>query len=1072
MNLKYLEEIMKSKFFTFWFIFGLLLVNISLALSFTNGYYIPNFGQWENRILFVSQNSGYNLFITNDGLNFDYYKLERYDANVTKQGHLVKLEISGATLNEYSSSLPSTWRLAYIKGNDPSKWVRDISGYKEITFNNIYPKIDLKIKFQGDNPRYDFIVKPGGNPNDILIKFEGIKEIQTDNKTIRFYTRFGEVINGNLFAFQSENGIPAEVQCQFKKVGENLISFDIGKYDETKDLIIDPIVMMSYLGGSNNEQIVEMKEISTGILLATGWTESANFPTTPGAYDDNYNDLRDVFICKLNVQNAKRELLYCTFFGGNGTDYPVGMSIDDQGNIYIGGTTNSTDFPLQNSLTQSINGLYDIFLTKFTPDLQNLVYSTYGGGNKDDIAVGAQLTPDKGFIVSGYTESTNLPVTGGAYQTKLKGRKDIFVLKVSSSGQLIDYCTYIGGSDDDIPYAMAVTETGNIFLTGTTKSGDFPMVPYRTSQWGVLDSPYDRTFNGGWDAFCIKILGEGKLEYSTYFGGTADDIGLAVTYTTDEKIIFSGITYKETTNPSFPISQNAYQNTHKGNVETFVASLSNVITSSSQWGTTRRQDLLFSTYLGGSSNDNPKTLGLFGNFIHILGTTNSTNFPIVNNPTGKKIGKYDIYYVKMTTDGSSVSYSDIYGTLDDDSASAMVMTSVGDYYIAGVTNSKNLTQINPIVGSGYSGGNDILLLKYSSGDLKIDYPIGNEKICPNSNINIKWSSETFTATDTFNIEFKTNLNPEWSELASNVKGLSYNWFIPPTFFADSVWVRISHKRGIVATSTIPFRIYELPSILESKSIPENPKVCEGDSIILSVKARGSNIKYQWLFNGSQIQGATDTIYVIRKVDQSKKGKYKAVVSGPCPVTVETPEFNVDFVPSTKILAHSSDTTVKKGEKLSLYATAKGEDIKYQWYKDGQKILGATENTYSISNVSILDAGHYLCKITGTCGTDSTPEINVTIDTVIVSVENQIENGYKFYLLNDVLTIEIPINKSQQIHSATLYNSLGQLLNSATYEIEVLSNRIILNLSTLSTGIYFVQINDGIKTIRIPISLVR
>ncbi len=1065
---------MKSKFFTLWILFGILLVNVYHSLSFTNGYYIPNYGQWENRILFVSQNSGYNLFVTNDGLNFDYYKLEQNGPIVTKQGHLVKLEISGAALNNYSFSFPSTWKLAYLKGNYPNKWVRDICGYKEIIFNNIYPNIDFKIKFQDNNPRYDFIVKPGGNPNNIIIKFDGAKDVQTDGKSIRFFTRFGEIINGNLFAFQNENEIPAEVQCKFKQVGENRFSFEIGKYDETKDLIIDPIVMMSYLGGSNNEQIVEMKEISTGILLAAGWTESPNFPITTGAYDDNYNDLRDVFICKLNVQNAKRELLYCTFLGGGGTDYPVGMSIDDQNNVYIGGTTNSTDFPLHNSLTQSINGLYDIFLTKFTPDLKNLVYSTYGGGNKDDIAVGAQLAPDKGFIVSGYTESTNLPVTGGAYQTKLKGRKDIFVFKVSSSGQLIDYCTYIGGGDDDIPYAMAVSETGNIFLTGTTKSGDFPMVPYRTGPWGtILDEPYDRTFNGGWDAFCIKILGEGKLDFSTYFGGTADDIGLAVTYTSDQKIIFSGITYKETTNPSFPISQNAFQNTHKGNVETFVASLSNIIESRDQWGNTRRrQDLLFSTYLGGSGNDYPKALSLYGNFIHILGTTNSTNFPIVNNPTGKKIGKYDIYYVQMTTDGSSVSYSDIYGTLDDDSASAMILTSVGDYYIAGVTNSKNLTQINPIVGSGYSGGNDILLLKYSSGDLKIDYPVGNEKICPNSNINIKWSSETFTATDTFNVDFKTNLNPEWSELASNVKGFSYNWFIPPTFFADSVWIRISHKRGVVATSTIPFRVYELPSILESKSIPENPKVCEGDSVILAVRAIGSKIKYQWLFNGSEIQGATDSIYVIRNIDQSKKGKYKAIVSGPCPVTVETPEFNVDFVPSTKILAHSSDTTVKKGENLSLYATAKGEDLKYQWYKDEQKILGATENIYSVSNVSILDAGQYMCKITGTCGTDSTPEINVTIDTVIVGVEDQVQNGYRFYLLNDILTIEIPINKSQQIHSVSLYNSLGQMLNPAFYELETQNNRIVLNLSALPTGIYFVEVNDGNKTIRIPISLVR
>jgi len=1065
---------MKNKIAALFLIVGWLFVANFDVFPFTKGYYIPNRGQWDSRVLFLSQNQGYNLFITKDGLNFDYYNLKNIDAGTIKEGHLVKMTISGGTFNRTKCSNPSQWKLAFLKGNVPSKWVRDVEGYQEVTFLDVYQNIDLKVKFQSDNPRYDFIVKPGGKPTDIVIRLDGALGIQSDGKTIRFYTRFGEVVNGNLLAYQLENGIPAEIKCNFKQIGENLFTFALGDYDPAKELIIDPIVMMSYFGGSGNEQIVAMQEISTGILLATGWTESVNFPSTVGSYDESYNDLRDIFICKFNIQNANRDLLYCTFFGGGGTDYPVGMSIDDQGNVYIGGSTNSADFPLKNSLSQTINGLYDIFITKFTPDISSLVYSTYGGGNKDDIATAAQLAPDKGFIVCGYTESTNLPVTGGAYQTKLKGRKDIFIFKVSSSGQLVDYCTYIGGGDDDFPYAMAVSESGNIFLTGTTKSGDFPMVPYRTDRWGnLLDSPYDRTFNGGWDAFAIKILGEGKLEYSTFFGGTADDIGLAVTYTADQKIIFSGITYKESTTPQFPISQNAFQTSHKGNVETFVASLSNIIESKDQWGNTRRrQDLLFSTYLGGSGNDYPKSLILSNNIIHILGTTNSTNFPIVNNPTGKKIGKYDIYFVKMANDGSSVSFSDIYGTLDDDSASALVLTPVGDYYIAGITNSKNLTQINPIKGTGYGGGNDIMLLKFSYSDLRIDYPVGSEKICPNSNLNIKWSSETFSATDTFNIEIKTNLNPQWENLATNVKGLSYNWFIPPTFFADSVWLRISHKRGTIAALSTPFRIYELPTILESKSIPEDTKVCEGDSVVLSVKARGSNLKYQWMFNGSPISGATDTVLVIRNINQDKKGPYKAIVSGPCPATVETPVFNIDFIPRTKMIHHTSDTTVKKGSMLLLFAYAQGDKLNYQWFKDGEKILGATSNIYMIQSAASPDAGTYMCKVSGTCGSDSTQPIKVSVDTVIVKVDYTPEKDVNHYIVGDLLTIILPSGLETTPQIVNIFNSLGQRLNSNLYNIEFHNGKMIVDLASVPVGVYYFELNTGRINIRFPIIIIR
>lgn len=1052
-----------------------LWFGISYASAFVNEYYIPNYGQWEGSFFFVAKGNGYDLYVSDKGLNFDYYSLEKQSEKVIKHGHLVRISLKNSELKLPRLEEPSPWRLSFFYGNNPEKWVANVPGFKKITIQNIYPNIDLLLKFDGEHPRYDFVVKPGGNPSDIVLQISGAYSVETDGKSIRYRTRFGEILNTNLFAYQNIEGTNTAVAAKFVQINENEFSFSIGNYDRTKDLVIDPIVMMSYFGGSSEDKIVAIKELTTGIVLAAGWTTSNNFPTTEGAYDNTYNDIKDGFICKFDFRGSKRNLVYGTFFGGAGSDYIAGLSVDELGNVYVGGTTSSTDFPLKNPVNNSNNGLNDAFITKFTPDLQSIVYSTYIGGNKDDIVTGAQLGPDKGFYVCGYTESTNLPVTGGAIQTKIKGRKDIFIIKLTSSGQLIDYCTYIGGGDDDIPYAMAVSDVSNIFIVGTTKSGDFPMAPYRTVQQGwqtiVTESPYDRTFNGGWDAFAVKILGEGKLDFSTYFGGTADDIATAVAYTSDQKIIFAGITYKETTNPSFPISQNAFQNTHKGGTEIFVAGLSNIITSSGGWGLTyKRQDLDFSTFLGGSSNDYPTSIILSGKFLHILGYTNSSNFPIVNNPTGKKIGKYDIFYAQMASDGSSVNFSDIYGTVDDDSSSAFYITPVGDFYIAGQTNSKNLTTINPIVGSGYQGSNNILLMKYSYTDLRFENPVGKEKICPNSVLNIKWNSETLTATDTFDIDFKVG-SGNWEPLATNVRGLSYAWNIPPTFYADSVWLRISHQRGIITVLGNPFSVYELPSIVSSGSIPANTTVCEGDSIVLYMKGRGSNIKYQWLFNGSPITGATDTILVIRDVDASKKGQYKGIVSGPCPATAETPVFEVDFVPATKIVSQTSDTTVKKNEKLSLFVYATGDKLTYQWYKDDERLIGATASIFEISGVSKADEGIYKCKVAGTCGELFTQPIKVEVDTTspaFVEQNGKILVRYYFVAQNQIL-MEF-FDDTPAISSFDIYNIFGQKINSSDFAKNLSSRTYLLDLSTLPSGIYFLDIiaNKEVQRIAIPV----
>lgn len=1043
-------------------IFILLLISSVFPTSaqpIPTGFYIPNLGQWKNEILFATYDKQSNLFVTNTSVFIDYFQLESNNNVVIKHGQNIKFQLSSVNFANPIFLDESPWYLNFFIGTNKSNWVSKLHGYSSVLFKNILPLIDLNFRFDNSFPRYDFIVQPGGDPSLIKFKFEGADNAYTDGKNIYLTTRFGEMVNGQLYSYQIDNKQEIAVEAYFIQSGDKEFSIKLGNYDPNKVLIIDPILTLSYFGGSGNDEFVDGKEISTGKLLTTGWTESPNFPTTPGAYDTTLHDGSNVFVSLFDMTYSRRELVFSTFLGGASIDYPVGLGFDGENNIYLSGTTNSSDFPIINSVGSSINGGFDIFVTKMTSDGVSLIFSTFLGGNKDDIATVGKLAPDKGFFVTGYTTSTNFPTTGGAYQSTLKGRKDIFLIKLSSSGRTIDYATYIGGGDDDEPYGMAVTPSGNIFIVGRTKSSDFPIVPYRTGQWGVYDSPYDRSYNGGWDAFAIKMLGDGgKIDFSTYFGGTADDIARVVTYTQDETIIFAGETYKETVSqPTFPISSNPFQSTLKGGAEIFITKLSNIITSSIGGYTRRRQDLLFSTFIGGSANDFPISIELLkNNSIALAGHTNSTNFPIVNNPTGKKIGKYDLFYVNMTSDGSNVNFSDLFGTAEDDSTKSFIITPNGDLYFLAVTNSRNATTINPIKGTSYGGLLDGLLIKFSSADLRLDNPVGKETWCPNTTVNIRWGSEVFNSNDTFNLEIKRSVTGDWETLASNIKGLNYNWTIPPSIFGEELWLRVSHKRGLIASNSTPFTIYQLPEITSTGSIPQSSTFCEGDSITLWISALGSKLKYQWFFNNQIIQGKTDSLLVIKPLTITNSGSYKVIVSGPCPTTVESNPFIISVIPSTKVLSQSNDTTVKIDQTLYLYVLAKGDSLKYQWFKDGNKLLGQTKNFFQIDRVSKSDKGIYYCKVQGLCGSDSTQPIMVDIDTILVNVTDNFAPKIRLFLDQNQNSLEIYYKgEKEQVISIDLIDMLGnriQLRNSLP--IHPGDNYLQLPLISLPSGIYY------------------
>jgi hypothetical protein len=293
------------------------------------------------------------------------------------------------------------------------------------------------------------------------------------------------------------------------------------------------IVYSTYLGGSDWDEAHGIAVDSSGSAYITGATESTNFPTVNRIQGTNAG-YHDVFVTKLNPGGSA--IVYSTYLGGSGWDYGYGIAVDSSGNAYITGATESTNFPTVNPIQGSNAGGYDAFVTKLNPAGSAIVYSTYLGGSDWDEAHGIAVDSSGSAYITGASSSTNFP-TVNPIQGSNAGGYDAFVTKLNPAGSAIVYSTYLGGSEDDDGYGIAVDSSGSAYITGITYSTNFPTV-----------NPIQGTFAGGLDAFVTKIglnitetistpatptgptIGTPYNSYSYSTGGSVSSLGHSVQY--------------------------------------------------------------------------------------------------------------------------------------------------------------------------------------------------------------------------------------------------------------------------------------------------------------------------------------------------------------------------------------------------------------------------------------------------------------------------------------------------------------------------------------------------------------
>ncbi|EFM10789.1 conserved repeat domain protein [Paenibacillus curdlanolyticus YK9] len=319
------------------------------------------------------------------------------------------------------------------------------------------------------------------------------------------------------------------------------------------------LIYSTYLGGDGHDYGAGIAVDSSGNACVTGFTASANMPTTPGAFQTVYAGNNDCFVAKLNA--AGTALIYSTFVGGTGGENGTGIAVDAASNVYITGNTASINFPTTPGAFQTTRkGTGDVFVTKLNPAGSALVYSTYLGGSLTEYGYGISVDTAGNAYVAGYTRSSDFPTTAGAYQPTFGGTNDAFVTKLNPTGNALIYSTYLGRTNTQITYGSGLDEAGNVFVTGYTLSNDFPTTP----------DALQTTFGAPRDAFAIKLNATGSsLIYSTFLGGTGVDSGSAIAGDALGNMYVAGYTFAT----DFPVTPGAFQTSLPGPMAIFVTKI-------------------------------------------------------------------------------------------------------------------------------------------------------------------------------------------------------------------------------------------------------------------------------------------------------------------------------------------------------------------------------------------------------------------------------------------------------------------------------------------------------------------
>ncbi len=643
--------------------------------------FIPNKGQVNDAagylrpdVLYVGESSSYCIYVNKSGIS---YVLNKVDENIPGDGDTLSLSVylerlgRGKVAQRDALVRSHRFDLQFLGSSNASVFeehdlaegysnfyyahckqgIANVNSYNKLIQKNIYEGID--VVYHGDKQKglkYDMIVHTGADAKNILLKYSGA-EVNLFNGKLQIETSLGQLQEFIPKVYQRINNEIKDVAAEYVINDDGTISFDIGKYDPRYDLVIDPWI--TYYGGNNSDYSAGVCVDASGNVFVAGHTVSPNFPVTVGAFQTQVRGIYDMFLVKFDVAGVRQ---WSTLYGGSSYEYPEDLTIDINGDVFVAGSTSSTDLPLKLGAFQTTRVAFDdAFLVKFSTAGIRL-WDTYYGDDGDDKAQDVTTDVLGNVIFTGRTSSNNFPVLL-AWQPARAGGTDAMIVKFNGTGTL-QWATHFGGTSEENGNGVATDAAGNVFVTGFTASLNFPtIIPFQPAQAGV-------GVNWNWgDAFVAKFNSGGTPQWSTYYGGTDDDEGWCINVDSKGDVVVSGTTNSN----NFP-TLNPYQAAFGGMGPSFF-----VVGDAFLLKFTNGGARIWATYYG-TSQAEWKTLCTIdaNDYIYILGEwevdgNNVGTFPATTCAYQKNYSNYeDQYFAKFTPNGVLVCFSYLGGTNEDD----------------------------------------------------------------------------------------------------------------------------------------------------------------------------------------------------------------------------------------------------------------------------------------------------------------------------------------------------------------------------------------------------------------------
>ncbi|MBI2269531.1 MAG: SBBP repeat-containing protein [Bacteroidetes bacterium] len=914
-------------------------------------------------VLFKVSGRGMDVYITEKGLTFVFAKTEEEREQETGREHKekgkneqeeekIKTEMAWINMHLKGASIKKENILKEGESEDHFNYfqphcpegIYGVKHYKKITIKAVYPGIDW-VLYNSDNAgmKYDFIVQPGANPEQIKLVYESENLLNIDrNGNIKIKTPLGTLTENAPYSYMQETG--AQVKSNFTK---NVIDrhnvevdFDIAAHDLTSPLVIDPqLVWGTFFGRNPLTGLQSLTVDNSNNLFAGGYTESNNFPLqNTGTYFQTMTGGSRLFISKFG--NAGN-ILWSTIYGGGGLEYLYTFAIDGNNNLFVGGRTSSTALPVQNAGTffqgTKGGGSYDGFILKFD-NVGNRLWATYYGGSGNDEVFSLATDGNNNLFVGGYTNSTNFSVqNAGTFFQAAKspgGWEDAFILKFTNAGTLL-WGTFYGGDYQDRITSLAIDSNNNLFAAGVTGSGNFPVQNAGTFFQGTRAGVQE-------EGFFLKFDNAGNRLWATYYGGTSVDRITSIAIDGSNNLFAVGIGQ-----PATPV-QNAgtfFQSPTGGGA--FIYKFDNA------------GNLLWATSFGGATwQDGYDNLALdqCGNIYVVLNTSVST-MPLLDPGCGYFDGTYsamsDAFIASFTNAGTLI-WSSYIGGPRNDFRTAVAVDKNNNVFMggefSGYTSAVGLPLINPGGGAYFenagNNGDNSYILKFSPVSALTQSQVNSTACAPcngSATINITCGDAGY--------------NYVWSNGSSTVNSTNSSNTIsglcPGTY---TVTATSNCNQSKTASFTITGTAC---GSITATAI--GATICPGTCATVTSNGSSGTGPYTYLWsNGSTMQSinlcpSSNTLYTVTVTDNT------GVTATSTALVTVNPSVSVSITP-TNINCSGASTgsaTAAGGSGTPAYT--------YSW-----------SNLVSGSSVSGLGAGSYTVTVTDSKGCSSTST------TIIVS----------------------------------------------------------------------------------------